>query len=98
PTLGATELWGPAFNLAGALTSNFGTSIVHELRTCRMYGEYRSTAYFQGQGSDLLSQAGVKGLEAAQDPVISSLPAFSFSGHAGFSGTSRDAATTARDV
>ena len=36
PALGATELWGPAFNLAGALTSNFGTSIVHELRVSRM--------------------------------------------------------------
>jgi hypothetical protein len=90
PALGATELWGPAFNLAGALTSNFGTSIVHELRVSRMYGEYRSTAYFQGQGSDLLAQAGVKGLEQAQDPAISSLPAFSFSGYAGFSGNAGD--------
>ena len=50
PALGATELWGPAFNLAGSLTSNFGSSFVHELRISRMYGEYRSTAYFQGQG------------------------------------------------
>ena len=90
PALGATELWGPAFNLAGALTSNFGTSIVHELRVSRMYGEYRSTAYFQGQGADLLAQAGVKGLEQAQDPAISSLPAFSFSGYAGFSGNAGD--------
>ena len=29
-----------------------------------MYGEYRSTAYFQGQGVDLLKQAGITGLEA----------------------------------
>src|SRR4029453_18440505 len=90
PALGATELWGPAFNLAGAVTSNFGTSIVHEFRVSRMYGEYRSTAYFQGQGADLLAQAGVKGLEQAQDPAISSLPAFSFSGYAGFSGNAGD--------
>src|SRR4029453_12333837 len=41
PALGATELWGPAYNLAGALTSNFGTSVVHELRVSRMYGEYQ---------------------------------------------------------
>ena len=90
PALGATELWGPAFNLAGALTSNFGTSLVHELRISRMYGEYRSTAYFQGQGSELLAQAGVKGLEQAQDPAIASLPAFTFSGYAGFSGNAGD--------
>lgn len=90
PELGATELWGPAFNLAGALTSNFGSSIVHELRISRMYGEYRSTAYFQGQGTDLLARAGVHGLEQAQDPTISSLPAFSFSGYAGFSGNAGD--------
>jgi hypothetical protein len=90
PELGATELWGPAFNLAGALTSNFGTSLVHELRISRMYGEYRSTAYFQGEGANLLAQAGVRGLELAQDPAISSLPAFSFSGYAGFSGNAGD--------
>ena len=90
PALGATELWGPAFNLAGSLTSNFGTSLVHELRVSRMYGEYRSTAYFQGEGADLLAQAGVRGLELAQDPAISSLPAFSFSGYAGFSGNAGD--------
>ena len=90
PALGATELWGPAFNLAGALTSNFGTSVVHELRISRMYGEYRSTAYFQGQGTDLLAQAGVTGMEQAQDPAIASLPAFSFSGYAGFSGNAGD--------
>ena len=90
PALGATELSGPAYNIAVALTSNFGTSIVHEFRFSRMYGEYRSTAYFQGQGSDLLASAGVKGLEQAQDPAISSLPAFSFSGYAGFSGNAGD--------
>ncbi len=90
PELGATELWGPAFNLAGSLTLNFGSSLVHELRISRMYGEYRSTAYFQGQGADLLASAGVRGLEQAQDPTIASLPAFSFSGYAGFSGNAGD--------
>jgi hypothetical protein len=49
-TLGATRLEGPAYNLALSLTSNFGASLVHEVRFSRMYGEYRSTAYFQGQG------------------------------------------------
>src|SRR5262245_28955384 len=90
PALGSTQLEGPAYNLAGALTSTFGSSIVHELRASRMYGEYRSTAYFQGQGVDLLRQAGVRGLEVVQDPAIATLPAFTFSGYTGFSGNAGD--------
>jgi hypothetical protein len=90
-TLGATRLEGPAFNVALSLTSNFGSSLVHEVRFSRMYGEYRSTAYFQGQGVQLVQQqAGVRGLEATQDPNIASLPAFSFSGYSGFSGNAGD--------
>ena len=74
-TLGSTRLEGPAYNLAMSLTSNFGSSLVHEVRFSRMYGEYRSTAYFQGQGVDLVqNQAGVKGLAGIQDPEIASLP------------------------
>ena len=69
-TLGSTRLEGPAYNLALSLTSNFGSSLVHEVRFSRMYGEYRSTAYFQGQGVDLVqNQAGVKGLAGIQDPA-----------------------------
>ena len=91
PTLGSTRLEGPAFNLALALTSNIGSSLVHEVRFSRMYGEYRSTAYFQGQGVELVQQqAGVRGLEAVQDPAIASLPAFNFSGYTGFSGNAGD--------
>jgi hypothetical protein len=91
PTLGATRLEGPAFNLALALTSNIGSSLVHEVRFSRMYGEYRSTAFFQGQGVQLVQeQAGVRGLEGIQDPLIASLPAFSFSGYSGFSGNAGD--------
>ena len=90
PALGSTQLKGPAYNLAGALTSTFGSSIVHELRVSHMYGEYRSTAYFQGQGVDLLRQAGVRGLEVVQDPTIATLPAFTFSGYTGFSGNAGD--------
>ena len=90
-TLGSTRLQGPAFNVALSLTSNFGSSLVHELRFSRMYGEYRSTAYFQGEGVSLVQQqAGVKGLEGIQDPNIGSLPAFSFSGYSGFSGNAGD--------
>jgi len=90
PALGSTGLKGPAYNLAGALTSTFGSSLVHELRASRMYGEYRSTAYFQGDGVELLRQAGVRGLEAVQDPAIATLPAFTFSGYTGFSGNAGD--------
>ena len=91
PTLGSTKLQGPAFNLAVSLTSNFGSSLVHEVRFSRMYGEYRSTAYFQGQGVELVQQqAGVKGLEGIQDPNIASLPAFTISGYQGFSGNAGD--------
>lgn len=91
PTLGSTRLEGPAYNVAVALTSNFGSSLVHEVRFSRMYGEYRSTAHFQGQGVQLVQQqAGVRGLEATQDPLIASLPAFTFSGYQGFSGNAGD--------
>ena len=90
PALGATELWGPAYNLAGALTSNFGS-----LGRPRAPGEpdvrrVSIDGVLPGEGSDLLAQAGVKGLEQAQDPAIASLPAFSFSGYAGFSGNAGD--------
>ena len=91
PTLGATRLEGPAYNLAMSLTSNIGSSLVHEVRFSRMYGEYRSTAYFQGQGVNLVQQqAGVKGLEQTQDPNIASIPAFTISGYTGFSGNAGD--------
>jgi hypothetical protein len=90
-TLGATRLEGPAYNVALSLTSNFGASLVHEIRFSRMYGEYRSTAYFQGQGVQLVQQqAGVRGLAGIQDPAIASLPAFSISGYQGFSGNAGD--------
>jgi hypothetical protein len=90
-TLGSTRLQGPAFNAALSLTSNFGSSLVHEVRFSRMYGQYRSTAYFQGEGVSLVQQqAGVRGLEGIQDPNIASLPAFTFSGYQGFSGNAGD--------
>ena len=73
-----------------ALTSNLAPSMVHEVRFSRMYGEYRSTAYFQGQGVQLLQQAGITGHEIIQDPNIASIPAFTFSGYQGFSGNADD--------
>ena len=90
-TLGATRLEGPAYNAAVSLTSNIGSSLVHEVRFSRMYGEYRSTAYFQGQGVALVQQqAGVRGLEGIQDPAIASLPAFTINGYQGWSGNAGD--------
>jgi Carboxypeptidase regulatory-like domain len=90
PPLGSTHLSGPAHNIAAALTSNLRSNMIHEARVSFMYGEYRSTAYFQGQGVELNKRAGITGLEANQDPTIASLPAFSWSGYTGFSGNAGD--------
>src|SRR5436190_11747134 len=90
PALGSTHLDGPARNIAAALTSNLRNNMIHEFRISFLYGEYRSTAYFQGQGVDFNKAAGITGLEANQDPAIASLPAFSWSGYTGFSGNAGD--------
>ena len=90
PALGSTHLAGPARNIAAALTSNLRPNMIHEARVSFNYGEYRSNAYFQGQGVELNKQAGITGLEGNQDATIASLPAFSFSGYAGFSGNAGD--------
>ena len=86
PALGFTELSGPARNIAAALTSNLRPNMIHEIRVSFLYGEYRSNAYFQGQGAALNKQAGLTGLEGNQDVSISSLPAFSWSGLSGLFG------------
>ena len=75
--------------LPGALTSNFGSSIVHELRISRMYGEYRSTRTFRARAPGC-SASGPQRPGAGSGPPISSLPAFTFSGYAGFSGNAGD--------
>ena len=67
PALGSTHLAGPARNIAAALTSNLRPNMVHEARVSFNYGEYRSNAYFQGQGVELNKQAGITGLEGNQD-------------------------------
>ncbi|PWU06550.1 MAG: hypothetical protein C5B51_12035 [Terriglobia bacterium] len=90
PALGSTHLSGPARNIAAALTSNLRPNMIHEARVSFTYGEYRSNAYFQGQGADLNKQAGITGLEGNQDATIASLPAFSWSGYTGFSGNAGD--------
>jgi hypothetical protein len=90
PALGFTELTGPARNIAAALTSNVRANMIHEIRVSFMYGEYRSNAYFQGQGAAINKAAGLTGLEGNQDVTISSLPAFSWSGLSGFSGNAGD--------
>ena len=90
PALGFTQLSGPARNIAGALTSNLRPNMIHEIRFSFLYGEYRSNAYFQGQGAAFNKAAGLTGLEMNQDASISSLPAFSWSGLTGFSGNAGD--------
>ncbi len=90
PALGSTHLSGPARNIAAALTSNLRPNMIHEVRFSLMYGEYRSTAYYQGQGADFNKTAGLTGLEANQDASISSLPAFTWSGLTGYSGNAGD--------
>ena len=90
PALGNTNLRGPARNIAVSLTSNLRASMIHEVRFSTLFGQYRSTAYFQGQGAKFNQEAGIKGLEGTQDPGISSLPAFSWSGYSGFSGNAGD--------
>jgi hypothetical protein len=54
-----------------------------------MFGQYRSTAYLQGQGTQMLQAAGITGI-VLQDPAISSLPAFTISGYDAFSGNVDD--------
>jgi hypothetical protein len=90
PELGSTHLEGPAQNVAVALTSNLRPSMVHEFRFSYMYGEYRSTAYFQGQGAQFNKEAGITDLIGVQDPSIASLPTFAWSGYTGFAGNAGD--------
>ncbi|MGH9352567.1 MAG: hypothetical protein ACRD2G_10460, partial [Terriglobia bacterium] len=91
PALGKTPLTGNAYNIAGALTSTLSSTMVQEFRFSFMDGKYRSTAYFQGQGANLLQQAGINaGLQGLQNPTTSSFPAFGFSGYTGFEGEAYD--------
>ena len=73
-----------------SLTSNFGSSLVHEVRFSRMYGEYRSTAYFQGQGVDSCSSRQVSRASRAFRIRISPACRRSHSGYQGFSGNAGD--------
>jgi hypothetical protein len=92
PTLGSTYLQGPATNYEGILTSTFGPKIVNTVLFSRLEGQYRSTAYFQGQGLAMDAAAGIdpsflQGLAVAQ---YSSFPTFSITGYAGFQGQAGD--------
>jgi hypothetical protein len=90
PALGSTELKGPAWNIAVALTTNLGPTMIHEARFSHLFGKYRSNAYFQGKGTQFNQEAGITGLEGVQEANISSLPTFSFSGYTGFAGNAGD--------
>ena len=88
PALGSAVLSGLADNIDVALTSNVRPTMVNEFRYNYLIGNYRSSAYFQGTNFNAL--AGITGLEGAQLNSIATLPAFSFSGYAGFSGQAGD--------
>ena len=90
PALGLANLRGPARNIAASLISNLNNRMIHEVRFSTLFGQYRSSAYFQGQGVQFNKEAGITGLERNQDPAIASIPAFSFSGYSGFSGNAGD--------
>jgi hypothetical protein len=61
PALLGTHLSGPARNFAVALNSNLRANMIHEARFSSLYGEYRSEAYFQGQGAAFNKAAGITG-------------------------------------
>jgi hypothetical protein len=88
PALGTAILSGLADNVDVALTSTLRSSMVHEFRYNYLIGNYRSSAYFQGTNFNQL--AGITGMEGSQDNSIATLPAFAFSGYAGFSGQAGD--------
>ncbi|MGH9401619.1 MAG: hypothetical protein ACRD2P_05890, partial [Terriglobia bacterium] len=90
PAFGKTPLTGNAYNIAAALTSTLSSTMVQEFRASFMDGKYRSTAYFQGQGANLLQQAGITGLQDLQNPTTSTFPEFSFSGYTAFEGEAFD--------
>jgi hypothetical protein len=90
PALGKTPLSGNGYDVVVALTSTISSNMVQELRLGGMFGDYRSTAYFQGQGTKILQQAGIAGIEGLQNSATSSIPVFSFSGYTGFSGMAYD--------
>src|SRR5947209_18088088 len=63
PALGSSHLQGPAADTAAALTSNLGSSVVHGFRFSRLFGSYRSVAYFQGQEAQLDQHAAITGMQ-----------------------------------
>lgn len=90
PALGKTPLSGSGYNAVIALTSTLSSRLIEQLRLNGMFGEYRSTAYFQGRGANILQQAGITGLQGLQNPSTSSIPGFNFSGYTGFQGMAYD--------
>jgi hypothetical protein len=92
PTLGSTYLQGPATNFEGILTSTFGPKIVNTVLFSYLTGEYRSTAYFQGQGLAMDAAAGIDPsfLTGLATAAYSSFPIFSISSYAGFTGQDGD--------
>ena len=85
PALGSSYLQGPATNIAGAVTTTFGTKVVNEILFSHLQGQYRSTAYFQGQGVAIDTAAGIdpSTLAGLQNPATATFPIFTLSGYLG---------------
>jgi hypothetical protein len=85
PLLGSSYLQGPATNFEIALNSTFKTSIVNDVLFSHLQGQYRSTAYFQGQGAAMDLAAGMDPttLAGLQNPATSTFPIFTISNYLG---------------
>lgn len=92
PLLGSTYLQGPATNFEVALTSSFRASVVNQVLFSHLAGQYRSTAYFQGQGAALDLAAGMdpSTLAGLQNPATSTFPIFTISNYLGSTFTGQD--------
>jgi hypothetical protein len=92
PLLGTTYLQGPATNFEGSVTTTFRSSIVNQVLFSHLQGEYRSTAYFQGQGAAMDLAAGIvpSTLQGLQNPATSTFPIFTISNYLGSTFTGQD--------
>lgn len=92
PALGSTYLQGPAANYEVNLTSTLGPKIVNTFLFSYLSGQYRSNAYFQGQGIAMDTAAGIDPsfLQGLTNPTYASIPSFSITSYAGFQGQAND--------
>jgi len=92
PALGSTYLQGPGTNWEGMLTTIFGGKVVNTVLYSQLTSQYRSTAYFQGQGLAMDAAAGIDPtfLQGLSNATYSSIPTFNITNYAGFQGQAGD--------